>query len=141
MPKSRRSSGLALMVSLLAAPAAWSQAAGAGKEAVAADAVHGQMLFQQDCAMCHTAGPADGGGGAGPDLAGVIGRRVAGDANFAYSEALLRLGGVWTKDSLVAFLDDPGKVAPGTTMSVSAQDPAEWADIAAYLATTQPRKP
>ena len=105
------------------------------ESAHAADIVLGRALFQQDCALCHAAGPADGGGGMGPDLAGVIGRKVAGDPSYPYSDALSRVGGAWTPDSLADFLENPERVAPGSTMGVRVKDPAERADIAAYLAT------
>jgi cytochrome c len=113
----------------------------ASAPALAADTAHGQVLFQQDCALCHTAGPADGDGGMGPDLAGVIGRKVAGDPSYPYSDALSRVGGAWTQDSLADFLENPDKVAPGTPMSLRLKDPAERADIAAYLATVPARQP
>ena len=107
----------------------------ASAPAIADDAAHGQAMFQQDCALCHAAAPADGGGGMGPDLAGVIGRKVAGDPSYPYSDALSRIGGISTQDSLANFLENPGKVAPGSTMAVRVKDPAERANIAAYLAT------
>ena len=103
----------------------------------AADAANGRMLFQQQCGACHDAGPGDGDGGIGPSLKGVIGREVAGDPAYAYSEALAAQKGAWTEASLAAFLEDPSKVAPGTSMSIQVSDPKERADLAAYLATVK----
>jgi cytochrome c len=33
-----------------------------------------------------------------------------------YSQAMRRAGGRWTRERLDAFLKDPGRVVPGTTM-------------------------
>jgi glucose/arabinose dehydrogenase/cytochrome c2 len=54
----------------------------------------------------------------GPDLYGVLGRKIAGAAGFDdYSPALQQLGGVWNRERLDAFLRDPQAAAPGTSMA------------------------
>lgn len=55
--------------------------------------------------------------GAGPSLHGIIGRNVASTAFGGYSEALRNLPGVWDRETLSAYLQDPAAVAPGTAMS------------------------
>jgi len=101
---------------------------------MAADAERGQTLFQQQCGLCHMAGEGDGEGGQGPSLAGVIGRKVGGDPSFSYSQALMDDKDVWTQASLAAYLENPQKAIPGTTMPVRVGAEADRADIAAYLA-------
>jgi len=66
------------------------------------------------CGACHAFEPGEH--GAAPSLAGLYGARVASAPFNGYSPALRRLGGRWTRPALTAYLDDPGSVAPGTTM-------------------------
>ena len=68
------------------------------------------------CAGCHQLEPGGAVTGAGPSLVGLIGRPVAGDPAYAYSEALHAAGGVWTRDRLADFLENPQRFAPGTAM-------------------------
>jgi cytochrome c2 len=105
---------------------------------MAADSEHGQSLFREQCGVCHTAGEGDGDGGQGPSLAGVIGRKVGGDPSFSYSQALMDDKDVWTQSGLAAFLANPQKAIPGTTMPVRVAADADRADIAAYLAKLKP---
>ena len=105
---------------------------------LAADASHGQTLFRAQCGICHQAGQDDGDGGQGPSLKGVIGRKIGGDADYAYSQALSDAKDKWTVDSLATFLGDPQKALPGTSMPIKVGNADERADIAAYLATVKP---
>jgi aldose sugar dehydrogenase len=73
----------------------------------------GAAVFAR-CVGCHRND--EKAGGLGPDLRGVVGRRVAGLGAFEYSDALRSAGGTWTRERLSAFLADPGAFAPGTTM-------------------------
>jgi cytochrome c2 len=79
-----------------------------------AGGAEGEVAFQ-GCVSCH---PAGGAAGIGPDLRGVVGRPVASLPDFGYSDALSSTGGVWTRERLDAFLQDPTAFAPGTTMNV-----------------------
>jgi cytochrome c2 len=108
--------------------------------ALAADAAHGQAVFRQQCGACHAAGEGDGDGEVGPNLAGVIGRKVGGDPNFAYTPALAADKDVWTQASLASFLENPQKAIPGTAMPVNVPSAVDRADLAAYLATVKPAK-
>ena len=97
----------------------------------------GKRIFQNNCAMCHSASP-DMATLAGPPLFNVVGRKVAGVAGFAYSDALSALGAKnkrWTAQELELFLKDPSAYAPGTSMPIAVAQPAERAALVAYLAT------
>ena len=98
----------------------------------AQDASAGGMAFQQ-CAECHSPGSADG---AGPGLKGVFGRRAGTKDGFEYSAALKKSAIEWDDRSLDAFLANPRKAVPGTTMAYPGDDDAkERADLVAYLKT------
>ncbi|MET0264642.1 MAG: PQQ-dependent sugar dehydrogenase [Duganella sp.] len=98
--------------------------------------LNGQRIFQNNCAMCHSASP-DMAVLAGPPLFNLVGRTVAGVPGFAYSDALTALGAKgkrWTAQELELFLKDPGTYAPGTSMPIALPQPAERAALVAYLA-------
>jgi cytochrome c len=102
--------------------------------AFAADAAHGAEIFRSQCGVCHIAGDGEGDGTTGPSLKGVIGRKVGGDKDFAYSQTLSDDKAIWTEQSLADFLADPQKAKPGTSMPISIKSDTDRADIAAYLA-------
>lgn len=88
----------------------------------------------ESCAECH-AYVADI-HGAGPSLAGVVGRRVAGTAFGGYSGALRGAGGSWDVDRLAAYLQDPGAAVDGTAMTgLGLGDAALSAAVATALGT------
>lgn len=98
----------------------------------AQDAAAGAMAFMQ-CAECHGPGTADA---AGPGLKGVFGRHAAAKPGFAFSPALAASKIVWDDATLDAFLADPQKAVPGTTMAFGGDpDAKERADLVAYLKT------
>jgi cytochrome c len=108
--------------------------------AAAGDPQRGAIVFQK-CYACHSVVPGES-GLPGPNLAGVVGRRVASAPDFDDSPALLALAargeGVWTEGRLDAFLSDPEAVAPGTAMTfVGLREPAERADVIAFLKNTR----
>jgi cytochrome c2 len=105
--------------------------------ASAADAAHGKDVFRGQCGACHTAGEGDGDGGLGPTLKGVVGRKIGGDPDFAYSQVLSDSKDKWTTDNLSTFLADPQKAMPGTSMPIRVGSPEDRADLAAYLATVK----
>ncbi len=74
----------------------------------------GKLLFAS-CAGCHQVN--DGKThGIGPDLAGVLGRRMAAADGYRYSDSMSNLAGSWTEGELDAFLSDPQTFAPGNLM-------------------------
>lgn len=101
--------------------------------AIAADVEAGKALFRQQCTVCHTAEPDDGGGAQGPSLAGVVGRPSAGDPTFGYTRALQDAKLTWDADSLNRFLAAPMQAVPGTAMAVAVEDPEKRLDLIAYL--------
>jgi cytochrome c len=85
------------------------------------------------CEICHNVEKGKG-PKIGPDLWGAVGRKVAGESSFQYSDALKKLGGEWTFDKLNAWIDNPRKLAPGTKMTFAGvKSEQERADIIAYL--------
>ena len=102
-------------------------------------AAEGRQVFEARCAACHAAMPGAP-AGAGPNLAGVIGRRIAGDAAFDYSPALLaarEAGQVWDAGLLQRFLADPEAMFPGLWMGANGlRDAADRAAVATFLAGT-----
>lgn len=99
----------------------------------------GAVLFQNNCAMCHSVSP-EMNNLAGPALFNVVGRKVGSAPNYPYSKALAGLGAKgkrWTREELELFLKDPGAYAPGTAMPVNVAKPADRAALSAYLATVK----
>jgi aldose sugar dehydrogenase len=96
-------------------------------------------LFATLCSGCHTAveGAAHG---IGPNLWGVAGAPVASrEAYGQYSGALFRLGGQWDSERLDAFLAQPQRVAPGTTMQFpGVPDPGERRQLVEFLQGLHP---
>ena len=81
------------------------------------------------CAACHAFTPEQS-SGLGPNLVGIMGRTIADDDGFDYSDALIGADGEWDRDRLATYLADPQTAFPGTSMPATqlAQD-----DIAALL--------
>lgn len=85
------------------------------------------------CSECHSFSP--GRGGAAPSLANVADDRIASADFDGYSPALKAKSGIWTKQELEQFLDDPAGFAPGTSMpDPGLDDPSLVEAVADYLA-------
>ena len=101
----------------------------------------GKALFAP-CRACHSldtaAEPLPG-----PNLVGLIGRKVGGDPVFDYSPALRSAaaeGQVWTPARLDAFLADPEAAYPGLWMSMRGiTDPIDRAALTRFLADPEAR--
>ena len=92
----------------------------------------GQLVAGQ-CQSCHTL-QSGGQDGIGPNLFGVLNRRVAARAQYQYSDALRRAGGTWTDDRLRAFVADPEAFAPGNRMVTTTRyTDQQLDDLMAYL--------
>lgn len=74
----------------------------------------GMSVFKK-CAVCHTS---ENGGKAkiGPNLWGVVGRDLATNEEFAYSDAMLSHGGNWTFEFLNQYLTKPKDAVPKNKM-------------------------
>ena len=101
-----------------------------------AAAQDGAALFAP-CRACHSLDPAAK-VMPGPNLAGLIGRKVAGDATFDYSPVLRQareMGHVWTLEMLETFLADPEAMFPAMWMSAQGiRDAAERRALARFIA-------
>ena len=97
-----------------------------------ASADNGQDTFKK-CLACHT--PDKGGRNlVGPNLWGVVGRKIAQAPGFAYSDAMKSHPGEWTWEELAKYLHDPAGAIPGNKMPFpGVKDNAELADLLAYM--------
>ena len=92
----------------------------------------GQLVAGR-CQGCHSF-ERGGAHGIGPNLFGVVGRRVAASGDYAYSQALRSAGGHWTEDAIRRFVSNPSAFAPGTSMEFSvALAESELDDLILYL--------
>lgn len=87
----------------------------------------------KQCELCHNLGKGQG-NKIGPDLYGVVGRKVASEAGFNYSPQLKAMGGTWTFDALDKWLLNPRADVPGTLMTFAGiANDKQRADVIAYL--------
>ena len=100
------------------------------------DAGRGTTLFTR-CTSCHAVTEQNK---VGPHLSGVFGRTAGTVAGAKYSKAMTASGMTWDEQTLDAFLTEPTRVLPGTTMSARLPNPQDRADIIAYLKTWYHRK-
>ena len=119
--------------------------------AVAGDAAKGEKQFKK-CQACHSIIADDGtaivkGGKVGPNLYGVIGRKLGTATNFAYGDSILALGAtgaVWDEALLPDYLSDPTKWLQGKLSDPAAKSKMAFKlskggeDVAAYLASVAP---
>jgi len=85
------------------------------------------------CLTCHNMAKGQG-AKVGPDLYGIVGRAVAGEAGFNYSAALKAKGGTWTFEALDPWIANPRGDVPGTLMTFGGvPNQKQRADIIAYL--------
>ena len=104
----------------------------------AGDAAHGKTYFQTSCGICHSAelGPDNTViMKQGPSLVGVVGRKAGSIPHFNYTKAMHESGFTWDAATLDRFLQNPLAVLPGTTMPMPVPDPANRANVIAYLST------
>lgn len=95
-----------------------------------------QQLYRV-CAACHTVQKGQA-SATGPDLNGVVGRRVAAVEYFPYSPAMRAAGGVWSRERLDAFLQNPTATIPGTTMVLGGMPDADSRrGLIEFLASSQ----
>jgi cytochrome c len=103
--------------------------------AQAGDAKNGQLVFMDNCAVCHSFGKGEP-NKIGPNLFGVVGRKSATAPGYMYSMAMMNANLTWDMPTLQVYLQGPQKKVPGTKMGFPGfSDPGEEADTIAYLAT------
>jgi cytochrome c len=87
----------------------------------------------KQCQACHNFQEGQG-AKIGPDLYGVVGRKIASVAGFNYSSALKGKSGTWDFDTLNTWLTKPSAYAPGTAMTFAGlSNVKQRADVIAYL--------
>jgi cytochrome c len=113
------------------ATAAW---AGSAAAAFAGDPAAGETIFMQKCKVCHQIGE-----GAknfvGPELNGLIGRKIGSVPNYNYSDADKNSGITWDEATLKEYLLNPKAKIPGTKMIFAGLPKEDDRDnLVAYLA-------
>jgi cytochrome c len=103
---------------------------------VGADPARGERVFQR-CYACHSIMVGED-KLPGPNLRSVLGRRAGTLPGFEFSPAMIEAGTarglVWTRATLDAFLADPERVVPGTTMGMPGLPSADdRRDVIDYL--------
>ncbi len=103
------------------------------------DAAAGEKVFNK-CKACHMIG--DGAKNrVGPVLTGIVGKEIASNPDFKYSDAFLAKkeeGVVWTNEVLHEYLISPKAFVPGTKMTfVGLPKEKDRDDVVAYLETFQ----
>lgn len=100
------------------------------------DVKKGEKVFKK-CKACHAIGP-DAKNKVGPELNGIVGRKVAGIEDFKYSPAMKKFGEgdkVWDEATLDTYLTKPKKVVPKTKMAFAGlKKEKDRQNIIAYLA-------
>jgi len=98
----------------------------------AGDAAAGRSFFSH-CVACHSTSP--GVNKIGPFLAGVVGSRSAAVPGFAFSRGMKNADVTWDEASLDKFLENPNGFVRGTKMFYRVSNPADRANVIAYLKT------
>ena len=103
----------------------------AAPAAIAADAAHGEEIYNSRCIACHSPDA----NRVGPKHRGVVGRTAGTVPDFNYSRAVRGSGVVWSEKTLDEWLTNPQAFIPGQRMNFRVADPADRADLIAYLKT------
>jgi cytochrome c len=106
-----------------------------------ADPARGEEVFKK-CAICHSA-EKGGPNLIGPDLYGVIGRKIASHEGYDYSPALKAKEGDWDYEKIDHMIENPNAFAPGTKMALfpGLPDAKQRADVLAFLRTKNDNPP
>jgi cytochrome c len=102
---------------------------------------HGEEVAKK-CGLCHNfekGGP----NMIGPNLYGVLGRKVASHEGYDYSDALKAKGGTWDYESINKMITNPGEYVPGTKMAIfpGLPDAQDRADVLLFLRTKNDNPP
>jgi len=89
----------------------------------------GRDAFEKRCAGCHALDKIK----VGPPLRGVYGRNAGKDPQFAYSDAMKKTSVRWDEPTLDRWLTDTDSVIPDNDMAFRLNDPADRANIIAFL--------
>jgi len=109
---------------------------GEGKPFVSAEELAEAKKDWMWCGFCHYTA-ADAPHRIGPNLNGIIGRRVGSKDKYFYTEVFrdaAKDGKIWTEESLDAFIADPAGTYPGNRMRYApVTDPAKRERILKYI--------
>lgn len=83
------------------------------------------------CAACHTLTYRQN--RIGPPLLGIMGKRAGTEPGFAYSDAMVKSGVVWDRETLRKFLLDPQGIIPGTAMGIAGMPADDVQAVIDYL--------
>lgn len=106
-----------------------SAALGMTARAYAADAAHGQGLYESRCGGCRSLDS----NRVGPAHRGVFGRKAGTAPRFNYSPAVKNSTMAWEEKTLDAWLTNPQALIPGQRMNFRVATAEDRADITAYL--------
>lgn len=106
-------------------------AADAGRAAIVGDAARGAKAYEQKCTGCHSIDT----NRVGPAHRGVYGRKAGLAPGFSYSPGLKNSKIIWKEPTLDRWLTNPQGTIPGARMGFRLSDPAQRADVIAYLKT------
>jgi cytochrome c len=122
-----------VLMALLAASLSFAPAAMGDSAGVYPETPWGYDTPAGRCVVCHSlekGGPFR----VAPNLWNIMDAEKARDsAWYAYSPALIEMGGTWTAEEMDRFLEDASKFAPGSTKSIRVEDPEERQEIIDYL--------
>lgn len=92
----------------------------------------GQMVYERSCVSCHSTG-------VGPNLSGVMGRKVASVEGFDYSDAMKKSASdVWTEDRMKNYLMGPLQMYPEGRMVITPLTPEEADAVIAFIKDRYP---
>jgi cytochrome c len=128
----------------MGAASAWLGVVAAGAIATSAaaqptgSAAAPKALYDAKCGGCHSVDV----NRVGPRHRDLVGRQGWSVPDFDYSDAVKKLGGVWTPARLDTWLRNPQAMAPGAKMFLTVPDPQQRHEIIAYLeSVSKPAKP
>jgi cytochrome c len=102
-------------------------------DALASASVQRGADIAKQCQACHNLQEGQG-PKVGPDLYGVVGRKIASVEGFNYSSALKAKSGTWDFDTLNTWLTKPSAFAPGTAMTFAGlSSEKQRADVIDFL--------
>lgn len=120
------------------------------------DVANGEKEFRK-CKACHMIQDADGndivkGGGVGPNLWNVVGRKIAGQEGYKYGAGITEAAEmnpdlVWTEEELAHYITNPNDWLEAKTDDPKAKTKMTFKlnkgqeDVAAYLASVSPDAP
>jgi len=94
------------------------------------------------CSTCHSFDKDGQPKATGPNLVGVVGRRMGSTSFTGYSDGMKSKGGTWTYENINTFITNPRAFIDGTKMGYAGEkDPQRRADIIAYLRSLEDNPP